>query len=251
VPEATLYFMIWRDFSGGDGIQVAFDGFELEAPDTGICGDGVEEAQEACDDGNTAAGDGCDASCQDEGVSSCAAAPIAPCAAARKASLSVVESKPGKEKLKLSLKRIDSALPLADLGDPVAGATGYDVCVYDGGSQLVGALSVDRAGENCGSKACWKASGGTGFKYRDAAATASGVRTLQLKSGDAGKGAVSLQAGNREAKGQTALPTGIAAALQGTMSATVQVVTDAPSCFGAELGTVKKADGARFRASSP
>ncbi len=30
------------------------------------CGDSVIGCDEACDDGNTAAGDGCDANCQDE-----------------------------------------------------------------------------------------------------------------------------------------------------------------------------------------
>ncbi len=29
-----------------------------------ICGDGLQSSEERCDDGNTAAGDGCDASCK-------------------------------------------------------------------------------------------------------------------------------------------------------------------------------------------
>jgi cysteine-rich repeat protein len=249
--DATFVLGLWRDSDGGDGIQVAFDDFALEAPSAHICGDGVEEGPEACDDGNTTVGDGCDTSCQDEGASPCAVAPIPACAAAGKASLSVVESKPGKEKLKLALKKLASAVTLADLGDPVSSTTRYDVCLYDAASQLAGVLTVDRAGQTCGAKPCWKAVGSVGFKYKDPAAAASGVRSLQLKSGDAGKGGLSLQAGNQSAKAQTALPTGIAAALQGATSATVQVLTDVPSCFQAELGTVKKADGTRFQAAAP
>lgn len=61
------------------------------------------------------------------------------------------------------------------------------------------------------------------------------MRSRQLKIGDAGKGGRSLQAGNQAAKGQTSLPTGIAAALQNAASATAQVLTDVPQrrelCF--------------------
>jgi cysteine-rich repeat protein len=247
----TFGIQMWRDVSGGDGIQVAFDGFEIEAPDGSVCGDGAEDGAEECDDGNTAAGDGCDADCLEETGSLCAAAPIDGCVDAGKASLSVVESKPGKEKLKLALKKLGAAVPLADLGDPVAGATRYDVCIYREGNTLAGELSVDRAGESCGSKPCWKAAGAAGFKYKDAAAAASGVTKLVLKSGDADKGAVSLSAANRTDRGQDALPKGIAAALEGALSATVQVHTDVPSCFEAQLGNPKQADPDRFKASAP
>jgi len=246
----SFALQMWRDVSGGDGIQLALDGFQIEAPDGHICGDGTEDGPEECDDGNTADGDGCDAGCLDESSSPCAVAPILACVNAGKASLSVVESKPGKEKLKLALKKLADAVPLADLGDPVGGTTRYDVCLYDGANQLVAELSVDRAGQSCGSKPCWKAAGAAGFKYKDAAASASGVSKLSLKSGAAGKGALSLQAGNRGG-GQGSLPTGIAAALQGALAATVQVHTGVPACFQAELGTVKEAGPDRFRASAP
>lgn len=48
------------------GAQIALDSFILDAPDTSVCGDGVMELAEECDDGNTMAGDGCDAECMDE-----------------------------------------------------------------------------------------------------------------------------------------------------------------------------------------
>jgi cysteine-rich repeat protein len=246
----TFALQMWRDLSGGDGIQVALDGFEIEAPNGSICGDGTEEGAEDCDDGNTEAGDGCDADCLEGGASACAETPIQGCVDAGKASLSVVESKPGKEKLKLALKKLVAPVAPGDLGDPVAGATRYDVCLYREASELVAGLSVDRAGQSCGSKPCWKAAGG-GFKYKDPSASASGVSKLSLKSGDAGKAALSLQAGNRADRGQTSLPTGIAAALEGALSATVQVHSDAPACFTASLATVKRAAPDRFQASAP
>ena len=70
-------------YVGPDGVEVTFGtrsdgGLEfggwsladvcvvaVDGP-TGACGNGVLEAPEACDDGNTAAGDGCDATCQVE-----------------------------------------------------------------------------------------------------------------------------------------------------------------------------------------
>ena len=224
---------------------------EINALTESFCGNATTEGAEECDDGNTAAGDGCDAACLEESSSPCAVAPILACVNAGKASLSVLESKPGKEKLKLALKKLADSVPLADLGDPVGGTTRYDVCLYGDADQLVAELSVDRAGQSCGGKPCWKAAGGVGFKYKDAGASASGVSKLSLKSGEAGKGALSLQAGNRADRGQSALPTGIAAALQGALAATVQVHSDAPACFAAELGTVKQAGPDRFQASAP
>lgn len=40
---------------------------------SGVCGNGALDSGETCDDGNTAAGDGCSAACQSEGVKSAAA----------------------------------------------------------------------------------------------------------------------------------------------------------------------------------
>jgi cysteine-rich repeat protein len=248
----TFALQMWRDGSGGDGIQVAFDGFAIEAPNASICGDGSVDGNEECEDGNTADFDGCDASCQTEDTgATCPAAPLETCASAGKASLAVTESKPGKEKLKLALKKLAGAVPVADLGDPVGGTTAYDVCIYRDADTLVGELSIERGGQTCGAQPCWKAAGAAGFKYKDPAASASGVGKLSLKGGDAGKGAATLSAANRADRGQSALPTGIAAALQGAASATVQVHTGVPTCFEARLGTVKQATPERFQASGP
>jgi len=64
--------------SGTDAAVVTPDAYAPDAfrdrPDTGptdICGDGRRTADEACDDGNTAAGDGCSASCDLEAGWTC------------------------------------------------------------------------------------------------------------------------------------------------------------------------------------
>lgn len=179
----------------------------------------------------------------------CAPAPLNGCLASSGAALSIAENKPGKEKLKLKLKGFMGATTAADFGDPVAGDTRYDVCVYDG-AELVGELSVDRGAELCGSRQrrCWTSRRGRGYAYKDADASADGVRKLSASAGDAGKGKLDVMAANNVRRGQTALPTGIAHALQGATSATVQVVASDGLCFEAIASEVKRADGMRFQA---
>lgn len=55
-----------------------FDGFVLDLAPASVCGNGIVEIGESCDDGNTASGDGCSSTCQIEPHFSC---PIsgAPC----------------------------------------------------------------------------------------------------------------------------------------------------------------------------
>jgi hypothetical protein len=183
----------------------------------------------------------------------CAPTPVQGCIAAAKASLSVNEKKLGKEKLSAKLAGFAEATSRADLGDPVAGRTGYDACLYDGLDQLVGRLTVARAGDTCGARkqGCWKAKGRTGWSYNDPAATSNGVRTMRAVSGAAGHGLWTLQAGNNSKKEWFTLRRGISAALQGATTARLQLVTSDAACFDAVLGTVKKADGVQFKAKAP
>jgi hypothetical protein len=182
----------------------------------------------------------------------CAAAPMALCGTLAKASLSVRENKPGKEKLTTKLSAFPSTTTQADFGNPVTGDTRYTLCVYDEADTLAAALRVERAGATCGPKAkpCWKDQGGKGWKYKDPLAGASGVRALSLMSGPAQKGKLQVAAGNNEPKGQTALPTGIAAALEGATSTTLQFLVN-EACYGAELSKIGVAEGTRFKAKKP
>lgn len=188
-----------------------------------------------------------------EYIGTCGPVALSGCRAATKASLSIVEQKPGKEKWKASLAKFDAPTTLADLGDPVAGNTTYALCLYDGADRLVAEVPVDRGGALCGSsqKPCWKATGTKGFRYKDPEAAAGGAKKLTAKIGDLGKGKLKLQAANNAKKAQENLQTGVAASLAGATSARLQLDLTDGACFEASLTDVKKADGLRFKAKTP
>ena len=75
-PEGTLYLRWDTDDVAGSGgrDELALDDVRVEAPG---CGDEVEQAGEACDDGGNDDGDGCDATCAIEPGWSCAGFPSA------------------------------------------------------------------------------------------------------------------------------------------------------------------------------
>lgn len=180
----------------------------------------------------------------------CAPTPVPGCITATKASLSLDEKKLGKERLAAKLAGFGEATSRTDLGDPVAGTTSYEACLYDGLDRLVGGLTIARAGGTCGArkKNCWKAKGRGGWSYKDPAAASDGVRAMLAVSGAAGKGLWTLQAGNNPKKGWFTLRRLMSASLQGATRARLQVVTSDAACFDAVLGTVKAADGVRFKA---
>jgi hypothetical protein len=188
-----------------------------------------------------------------EALPTCPAVPFENCLVAGKAKLKVVEKKRGNEKLSLSLKGVTDATTQMDFGDPVTGPGFQDICLWRGESQPVVRLTIDRAGGNCGpkQKPCWKAKGDKGWSYSDPYASASGVRKLTFSSGPAGKGKLSVSAGNKEKKGQTALPHGIADRYTGATSAFVQISASDGRCYEAVLGTVQKADGQQVKAKKP
>lgn len=224
------------------------------------CGDGVVQPGETCDDGNTNDGDCCSSACQYEsagsacddgvvctaldtcdGAGACqAGGPATACAESwAKANLVIKESKPGKEKL-IAKMTGGPALAQSDFGDPLMGSTAYDVCLFDDGGTLVASLRVDRAGGTCAGKPCWKASKDTGWQYQDKEAASDGVTKLKLAGGVAGKSQLQLQAANNATKGQTSLPTGLAAALQASTSATLQLVASDAQCFAVTVDQIKK-----------
>lgn len=65
----------------------------------------------------------------------CTCLPVMDCVDAGQATISVVEKKPGNEKLKLTLKKIAEPTVQADFGNPVAAASRYDACLYDQGNR--------------------------------------------------------------------------------------------------------------------
>jgi hypothetical protein len=177
----------------------------------------------------------------------CGPAPAGGCIAPGKGVLLVNEQTPGKEKLKVSLKKLVPAVIPSQFGDPVGGNTAYKVCIYDAANQLSGEYAVARAGDTCGTAPCWKLVPDKGYKYSDKSAASDGILKMILFGGDPGMGKVKVVGKNLA----LTLPTGVAAALQNQTSATVQVVSSDASCFGVSLTLVKKADGTIFSAVGP
>ncbi len=221
------------------------------------CGNGFQDAGEECDDGNIVNGDGCSAACTLE-TANCPAAPDPGCASAFNACiLQANEKKVGKESLLAKWSK-GPAIAGASLGNPLGpGGTAYDLCVYDGAGALKRGYRVARAGQDCGSKPCWKKvgkppgdPGHKGYNYKDKAATADGMFAIQLKGGDQGKSMFLAKGKNDVDKGLTALPTGLAAALAGSSGATIQLRgSDAATCVSCPLSTVDKDDGVIFKAT--
>jgi hypothetical protein len=160
--------------------------------------------------------------------------------------LQVKESVPGKEKLIAKLIR-GPQLDQTDMGDPVGGSTVYSVCLYDHASVLVGSAIVDRAGDTCDGKPCWKGLGGDppsgkGYKYKDRAGADAGIQKILFKGGDAGKSKVLVKG-----KGSN-LPDGIASALESSASATVQLRSSDGICLSGTVDDIKKNDPDFFKA---
>ena len=179
----------------------------------------------------------------------CSPAPRSGCVAAGKATLSVNERSPGNERFKGALQNLTGATTQSNFGDPVGGSTRYDVCIYSPANALVGEMTVDRAGQMCGTRPCWKPVGTIGYRYTDKNAASDGMKSIVAKSGVVGKGSVKVKGANRSSKGQTSLPTGIAGSLHA--GSTLQVVTDDAGCFDAVLTTVRKSTTTEFLGSTP
>ena len=88
--------------------------------------------------------------------------------------------------------------------------------------------------------------------YKDRDGTTWGINKMLLFAGAAGKGKVLIQGKNNAKKGQTSLPTGIAAGLAGSTSVTLQLTPSDPGgaipCYSMTLDTVVKDTGELFKA---
>ncbi len=184
---------------------------------------------------------------------SCGASPMVGCEAAGKGKILVDEKKTGKEKVKVGLKKLQSAIVLNDFGSPISGGTTYALCIYNDLDALVAEMLLNRSTMNCGSppKSCWKALSTKGFKYNDKDASTDGISKLIMKSGNAGKGKIIFMGKNDSNKGLSSLPTGTAAQLLNNNKATVQLLSSDASCFAVTAPGVKSADGSVFKASGP
>jgi cysteine-rich repeat protein len=218
-----------------------------------LCGNGAVTPPEECDDGGTVSGDGCSASCE----LGCPATPDAGCVSTfAKGLLLASETVPGKEKV-LAKWIKGPNLAGADFGNPLdEEGTVYVTCLYDGTGTLAATYEVSRAGALCDGKDCWKPLGvpGTpkhqGYKYKDKGLEADGTFLLQIRGPGAAKAL--LKGKNNSSMGQVSLPTGVAAALAGSSSATMQLHgSDAAVCLSVDLPTVVKDTGVQFKAKKP
>jgi hypothetical protein len=193
----------------------------------------------------------------DEGVG-CPATPASCGQSAAKGLLLVNEKRAGKEKLVAKWEK-GPARSGGDYGNPLSlGATAYTLCVYDDANSLAGQYIVDRAGGLCGAKPCWKYFGKPpgdpkhkGYKFKDKYRSADGIALTQMKAGAAGQSKAVMKGKNNSSKAQSALPTGTAAALSGSTSATIQLHgNDAPvACTTVGLPMVKKNAAGVFKAT--
>ncbi len=213
-----------------------------------VCGNNILESGEQCDGTEDAACPGLclgDCTCPAPG---CGAAPEPVCLSATSAKLDYNEKRPGKEKMKLQWKRIGTTTSQGDFGNPVSGTTSVELCIYDDANVLVQGFFVDRAAQFCGPKQCWKAKSSNGYLYKDKDIATDGVKKIGYVSGPVGKGKADAIGKNNVAKGQTALPTGVASALSGNTAPTIQIITSDGLCVGATMNTVRSDDGFRYSA---
>jgi cysteine-rich repeat protein len=214
----------------------------------GVCGDGVVNGLEACDDANTVSGDCCSATCTLEiggpcddgdacnGADSCSptCTPVAPPVCTTAAARTSLAIDPAKGTVSFAWQK--GTVAPAELGDPTTEDTDYLLCVEQGNEALPVLTLAVAGGGTCGTKPCWKSTAkGFTFKSQDP-----GVRSISLVSGAEGKAKLTLQA-----KG-AALP-----ALGGALLEPVRArLTNGAACweqifFDTE---VKKNDGTRYKA---
>ncbi len=160
-------------------------------------------------------------------------------------------------KSKLVAKLIKGpALAQTDMGNPLdagQGGTGtaYSLCFYDQLGALAGGVEVNRAADTCDGKPCWKAVGhapndphgpGKGYKYKDGALAADGVKKILYKGGAAGTSkAIVIGKG-------AGLPAGVTAALQSATQATMQLRSSNGTCLSADLTSISEETATSFKA---
>lgn len=82
------------------------------------------------------------------------------------------------------------AIATSDFGSPPT-TTNYLLCLYDASGEKMSAQVP--AARTCGTKPCWKALGTVGFTYADNVGTPDGLTKVLLKAGSAGRGKIGVK----------------------------------------------------------
>ncbi len=191
---AHLYVSSLRGLGGIDGVLSVF------AIDT--CGDGNRGSDEQCDDDDLDSGDGCSSLCK---LETCEPTPAVGCVTTGPELASItIKNDPAKLDTadQVQFKWTNSSIPIADLGDPLAGTSDYLICVYDDSAlpQPLMNLAAPRGGTCDKGAACWSKSpkAATGslikkFAYKDKLRTPDGLEQAQLSSSITGKGSLKFK----------------------------------------------------------
>jgi uncharacterized delta-60 repeat protein len=174
-------------------------------------------------------------------VLACAATPQAGCAApATTAASSIAVTEISGKAPKLLWKWGKGTATVGDFGDPtVPGA--YAICAYDASPALVFGAQVE-GGSTCGSKPCWKATGSSGFLFKDGGGVQWGIDKIKLKAG-AGTAQLSVQ-GKHAALPHVPLPSSLPLPLR------LQLQTPNGTCFEAVFSTASTNDAIKLKAKS-
>ena len=121
---------------------------------------------------------------------------------------------PGGDLLLWKFARGEETL-LGDFGDPLA-ADGFSLCLYDeSGATPALVLRADApAGGTCGTAPCWKATGSSGFRYKDREGTPNGLLKLQVKAGGPGRAKASIKGKGGNLPALPALPLALPSRVQ-------------------------------------
>jgi cysteine-rich repeat protein len=181
-----------------------------------LCGNGVLDGAEDCDDGNNAGGDCCDAACRFESAGSPCEGDDDPCTTdfcdgngacddeekpaigCREpivpggATLVMRDAENDAKDLLVWKWRRGQATSKAEFGEP-NDSTIYALCIYDDVDGLLSAVTLDPGG-TCGQHACWAERPG-GFRFRSREREPEGASTLVLQHGRRdGRARIVLQA---------------------------------------------------------
>ncbi|MFN8641437.1 MAG: beta-propeller fold lactonase family protein [Candidatus Binatia bacterium] len=262
------------------GVASAAAGIAFHVP--AVCGNGVVEASEDCDDSNTASGDCCSSTCQFEpsgspcpdatvcngaetcdGAGSCQPGAVPNCDDGNACTVDgcddvggcLNDDAPrsgclGAQKSLLLLKKAGGAkdkllwrwLNGAALG-PMQIGNPMTSASYALCVYAGGAL-IAGADIPAGSK--WAPSASTGYLYSDATGAPDGILKALVKGGSAGKSKLLLKAKGANLD-LSALPLG----LTSEPLVTQLIRNDDPACWEATFATLKTDDGTQLKASTP